>query len=215
MKTDQEAATFTEESLNTLQRAVRFRWDRIVTRHSDGTEHVWLLEDRVAPRTTPGYESPPAEELSEESRVEYASTPCEWPTRSDWTEGRCGRWGHKSVPSYGGGVALCWQHADEAFSDTLARLESGQLNRRQVDRLVRAVLNSDEFKPNGNPDWHPDIPTLIEEQIKEYLIRLLHPSLISKPEDIWFRRRSTTREIDELIDELVEDRIKNKWGVNA
>jgi len=210
VKKNDDVATLTEESLDTLNRAMRFRWDRIITQHADGSRHTWLFEDVVAPRSRPGFEVLKEEDVSE-ARVEHSATACEWPVISDWNQGRCGRWG--STSHLFSGVALCWQHADAAFSDTLGRLETGDLGPRQIEQLVGALLRTDKFKPNGSPEWHPDIATFVEQQIESYIYGLINE------DKAWARQtwlhRGPRRHIDELINELIEKRIQQKWGADS
>ena len=218
-KNDQDVVTLTKESMNTLNRATRFRWDRIITQHADGSRHEWVIENVVAPKGTfgPQWEErpdPPAELETEDStdpisRVEYASDGCEWAVQSAWNKGSCGRGGAR--PGLYGGLSLCWQHLDACFSDTIQRLRGGELSRKQVDQLVEAILKSEQFQPNGSPEWHPEIVPLIEDQITEYLSRLTSDSDWYSARDMWWMRAGRVR-INEYVDRLIEKRLQQKFG---
>lgn len=170
-----------------------------VNKADDGGEEYWDLRNRVTPHS-----------IGRERNLQAEWIACQWPVMSEWRSGSCSR----MVPQRSDGcLSLCWQHLDACFSDVLSRLQGGEINRTQVERLVRAVLDSNDFQPNGSPRWHPDIETFIEEQIDNYLLSMLRED----DEHIyktWMHRRPR-QQIEERINELIEKRLQQKWGVNS
>lgn len=137
--------------------------------------------------------------------------PCEWTTFSYYQAKLCSRDAVKNDF----GPSFCWQHADAAFAFVVNHLQKGHYQERPIEELAKAILDSGRFKPNGSSDRHPDIATFVQEQIIEYLEWLADDGecYLHKARETWWRRGGLYN-IDRLIDQLLEKRIKEKWGTD-
>lgn len=123
---------------------------------------------------------------------------CQWFIESGWRYGQCSR---DAVATVYGGAALCWQHADRTYSDTLARLEENKLTPLQVERLTHALLEAQK-QLGGFSGHYGQISTspLVYTEVRTYLKRVIAgDARLDGP-------------IKDLLDQLIEQRIEQRWG---
>lgn len=179
----------------------------LVTTDAEGNQCRWAYVGQT--KTQSNYERPQAKRdrleaearQAEERGYGYAvsrAEQCQWIVESGWRSGQCSR---DAVPAVEGGAALCWQHADRAFTDTYYRLQEHKLTPLQVEQLTHALLEAEHrsggfFADPGRIKTSP----LIYAEIKTYLKKTIEG-------EAWL-----DDEIKELMDKLIEQRIGQALG---
>jgi hypothetical protein len=181
----------------------------MVTTDAEGNQCRWAYIGQT--ETYPKHESPKQkrERLEAEARraeekgYGYAvskAEQCQWFVESSWRSGQCSR---TAVPDTEGGVALCWQHADRAFTDTYNRLQERKLTPVQVEHLTYALLEAEHY--SGGFFNHPgtlQTSPLIYAEIQKYLHQVLDG-------EAWLDDT-----IKNLMDKLIEQRLGEVLGAD-
>lgn len=204
----------TAEDKRLAKRAEERRFKRrmfgIVEYGPDGSEDRYIYTGTIERSTSDGPEryierDPNLVLQEEEQQRQWMS--CEWPTRTEWRVGTCGR----SAPYRGYGLALCWQHEDKAFDHVITHLERGAFYLGQLERLTEALLRQrrwgDEFIDDQQYRARTKaVSAIARKEVFSYLQDLLDESKFSY---------GTDSELQELLDELIQKRLQENWGATA
>lgn len=182
----------------------------LITRDKNGNQVQWAYAGQVEQQfdeETPYAQQQRLEQnLASAERGGYTyhvsgAVQCEWPTESEWRRAQCGR---SAAPS-DGGLALCWQHEDKAFSDTMQRLRDGKLTPLQVEKLIHALLEAEKTLGGWHGVYgHIKTSPLVYAQVIEYLRGLTE----DKDGKHWY----VQHEVQKHLDRLIEKRLQQKFG---
>lgn len=127
------------------------------------------------------------ERLHPDATREFEPGSCEWPTTSSWRMGTCGRSG-ASASKYCMGLRLCWQHEDSLWHEAYSRAE--YMPSHVANALVKRVIEA-----KGDATLDDLVTARVTELLQEYQTR-----------GPW------THEHSDLIDRIIDERLRERWS---
>lgn len=173
--------------------AIKMRAARVDYEHGlivsldNGGEAFYEFRRQVEPKSVIDSTSKSAEVPAGED-----FTYCEWVCESQFREGTCSR----SAARNHYGLSLCWQHKDMVFSHVIQQLDDGAYYWAQTERLAASLLAADANEPRSGGGY---MQKLVERKVRERIESLLHSRYLEP-------------ETAELLDQLIESRLQQKWG---